>query len=132
MDEKDDVKIKWVFCNYGGILIVHDFQGKKVEELSGEITLDKHHQIETRKTEVTEFEGKQHYDATVQKLKKEEEDRERSKEEKERKTRVKKPKAPPQVNPLPKNKFLRGAIIALVVILAIPVTYMIWKKYFKK
>ena len=131
MDEKDEVKIKWVFCNYGGILIVHDFQGKKVEELSGEITLEKHRQIEERKTEVTEFEGKQHYDATVEKLKKEEEDRERLKEEKEGKARVKKPKAPP-VDPLPKNKFLRTAILCLVAIVLIPITIMILKKYLKK
>lgn len=40
--------LKSVYCNYGGHLIVHDVHGEKIQELSGEMTLEKCEEIESR------------------------------------------------------------------------------------
>lgn len=50
--------LKSVYCNYRGHLIVYDVHGKKVQELSGEMTYEKYKEIENRSQDgVTEFEG---------------------------------------------------------------------------
>lgn len=54
--------LKSVYCNYYGWLIVYDVYGKKVEELSGKITLNKYNEIEKRQSkDITIFEGLDNY-----------------------------------------------------------------------
>ncbi len=54
--------LKSVYCNYRGFLIVYDVHGKKVPELSGELTYAKYQEIEKRTVkDITEFEGLEEY-----------------------------------------------------------------------
>ena len=63
--------LKSVYCNYRGFLIVYDVHGKKVHELSGEITLEKYEEIEKRTQDgITEFEGLDDYRCIACELKK--------------------------------------------------------------
>ena len=61
-EEEPKSVLKSVYCNYRGHLIVYDVHGKKVHELSGDMTIDKYDEIEKRiKKDVTEFEGMEDY-----------------------------------------------------------------------
>lgn len=64
--------LKSVYCNYGGHLIVHDVHGEKIQELSGEMTLEKCKEIESRSQDgITEIEGNVDvYNRIYEKLKK--------------------------------------------------------------
>lgn len=53
--------IKYVFCSYRGILIVHDIHGIKIDRLSGEMTLEKYKEIEKLSNHNTEFDGLENY-----------------------------------------------------------------------
>ena len=53
--------IKYVFCSYRGILIVHDIHGKKIDRLCGEMTLEKYKEIERLSDHNTEFDGLENY-----------------------------------------------------------------------
>lgn len=57
--------IKSVFCSYRGILIVHDIKGNRVDHLCGELTLEKHEEIEKLTADITEFDGLDHYKRIV-------------------------------------------------------------------
>jgi hypothetical protein len=74
---KEASVIKSVYCNYRGYLIVYDVHGKKVHELSGEITLEKYEEIEKRSDkDITEFDGLEDYRCFACELKKKAQDAE--------------------------------------------------------
>jgi hypothetical protein len=62
--------IKYVFCSYYGNLIVRDIYGKKIPELSGQITKEKYEEIERRYSDITEFDGLNKYRCFACELKK--------------------------------------------------------------
>lgn len=62
--------LKSVFCSYRGRLTVYDISGKKVEELSGMLTLDKYNKIEELSDpDTTEFDGYEDYKRIAAELK---------------------------------------------------------------
>lgn len=67
----EELVIKSVYCNYRGYLIVYDIHGKKVHELSGELTLEKYEEIEKRRADIPEFDGLDHYRRIVSEKKEE-------------------------------------------------------------
>ena len=70
-EQMNKPKLKSVFCSYGGVLIVDDIYGTRVDELSGELTLGKHRKIQLRKTDDTEFyikNSEHHYKKAVERL----------------------------------------------------------------
>ena len=70
---KEEAVIKSIFCSYRGILIVYDIHGNKVNDLCGELTLEKHKEIERRRTDITEFDGVEDYRSIVSEKEEEEE-----------------------------------------------------------
>lgn len=113
--------VKSIFCSYRGILIVLDSAGNRIDELCGEITLEKYNQIQKRTGEFTEYDGKSNYDAAVEKLIKEKEEKERKEEKKQTKT----PRQPAGQSAFPpkftKNKFLNYLVIGTVFLVILPV-----------
>lgn len=80
----EEAMLKYVFCNYGGVLTVEDVHGNRVKELCGGMTLDKYNEIENRShPDITEFEGLEHYKRIVAELEQEKQEQEQQ-EEKER------------------------------------------------
>lgn len=114
--------IKSIFCSYRGILIVLDSSGNRIDELCGEVTLEKYNEIQKRTGEFTEYDGKANYEAAVEKLIKEKEEKER-KEEKQTRKIPQQPKGKPSAFPpkFTKNKFLNYLIIGTVFLVILPV-----------
>ena len=54
-EEKENIKS--VFCGYNGRLIVYNYNGEKIPELSGQITSEKYLEIEKRRDLGTEIQG---------------------------------------------------------------------------
>lgn len=95
--------------------------------MCGEVTLEKANEIDKRvNKDITEFDGKEHYNNAVEKLIKQKEEKELQEKKEQKKQRQ---SVPPIQDPLPKNKILRYAMIGLVVVVAIPAMYYFAKKF---
>lgn len=80
-----EAMLKYVFCNYGGVLTVEDVHGNRVGELCGGMTLDKYNEIENRShPDITQFEGLEHYKRIAAELEQEKEKADKEKAERER------------------------------------------------
>jgi hypothetical protein len=64
-----EVKVKYVFCSYRGILIVQDVQGNKIDHLCGKMTLEKYEEIERLSNDNTEFDGLGNYEQYASEVK---------------------------------------------------------------
>ena len=76
-----EAMLKYVFCNYGGVLTVEDVHGNRVGELCGGMTLDKYNEIENRShPDITQFEGLEHYKRIAAELEQEKAEQEQEEE----------------------------------------------------
>lgn len=97
--------IKSVFCNYRGRVTVYDINGQKVHELSGQLNYASFIGIQDLvDPDITEFDGKEHFDRIGQELLEENNVLEPARvlPPFQAKQYYFPPKSPPLINPLPR------------------------------